>query len=305
MRLKEKLKNWYLNFTQFKWTIGIAEFEPTVILDPKSKLKIHWVKHKCKDSWFADPFILKETEGSIHILVEEFFYSNNKGRISLLVVNRNKWVLEQIIPVIELDTHLSFPAYYRKGGKVYIYPESTKSGKLTLYEYDEKEGYAVAVKVICNRPLADAIIYDLDGNKVVLATTSPGDNGKVLDIYPYQDNPNVDPERRCYFKTNVARNAGLPFMVGNRVIRPAQDCTRSYGSCVVLQEMIVDNGKIEFNEIKRIYSPLFNYHEAFHTFNVFENRLVAVDAEGFRYGLLAQIIYHTREMFRRWSKKKH
>lgn len=299
MSLKEKLKSWYLSFTQFKWTVGVADYDPTVILDPESKLKIHWVKHKCTESWFADPFILKETEDSIYILVEEFIYSKNKGRISLLVVNRNKWVLEQIIPVIELDTHLSFPAYYRIGEKVYIYPESTKSGKLTLYEYDEQAGTTKAVKVICDKPLADPALYEQDGHKKILATTSPRDNGKVLDIYPYDDLPATEPEKRITLKTNVARNAGLPFRVDNRLIRPAQDCTHSYGSCVVLQDMIITNENIEFKEIKRLYSPLFKYHEAFHTFNVFEDKIVAVDAEGFRFGLFAQVVYHIREFFRR------
>ena len=299
MGLKKTLKLNYLNFTTFKWIVGVAEYNAKDVVNPQKQLKIHWIKNPPKDSWFADPFIISETEKYISILVEEYFYSNRKGRISKLIVNRDTWNLEQVVPVIELDTHLSFPAYYREGGKVYIYPESTKSGKLTLYEYDETAGTAKAVKVICDSPLADAVIFEKDGYKKILATTSPRDNGKVLDIYPYDDNPAIAPENSITFQTNIARNAGLPFKIGDCLIRPAQDCTKSYGSCVVLQEMRVIDDEFDFKELRRFYSPLFRYREAFHTFNVFEGRLVAVDAEGFRYGLIAQLVYHLRELFRR------
>lgn len=299
MNFRESIKNRYLRFTTFKWIVGVAEFNPDTILDSSSRLKIHWIKNCPRESWFADPFILSETNDHLNILVEEYFYSSKKGRISKLVVNRHTWRLEQIIPVIDISTHLSFPAYFRQNGKVYIYPESTKSGKLTLYEYDEKGSAAIPVKEISSYPLADAVIYDRGDKTIIMATTAPNDNGKVLDVYPHSDEPSARPESRISFPTNVARNAGIPFRVGNHTIRPAQDCTRSYGSCVVLQEMTYKKETYYFEEVRRLRSPRFTYKEAFHTFNVFENRLVAVDAEGFRYGLVAQLVYHIRESIRK------
>lgn len=299
MSLREKLKNWYVNFTQLRWTVGVADFDPETVLDPKAKLTIHWVKHNNKDSWFADPFILSVTEDYIYILVEEFIYSRNRGRISRLKVNRHNWRLEKIEPVIEQETHLSFPAYYREDGKVYLYPENTKTGKLTLFEYDENTGISKRTKDISDYPLADAVLFDLDGQNVLMATTAPDDSGRKLDFYPYSGNLQASPYDTVSFNTKVARNAGFPFEANGLLIRPAQDCTHFYGACVVLQNMIVKQGKISFQEIRRIHSPLFNYSHAFHTFNVFENKYVAVDAEGFRHGLLAQALYHLRESLKK------
>ena len=298
-RIGNRIKQAYLKMTTFKWIVGIAEFNPDAILSPTEILKVQWIRRTPKGSWFADPFILKETKDHLHILVEEFLYKNNKGRISKIVVNKHNWKLEQVIPVIDIPTHLSFPVHYRKDGKVYIYPESTKSGKLTVYEYDEETDTVIQVKDICSRPIADAVIYDLGRQKVIMATTSPKDNGKVLDIYPLADDPADKPLFSIPFLTNVARNAGIPFSIDGRAFRPAQDCTHHYGSCVVLQEMTEHDGTIYFKEIKRFKSPSFNYKEAFHTFNVFDNKLIAVDAEGFRYGLLAQAAYHIRELLRK------
>lgn len=299
MSLKARLKDWYINYTQLRWTVGVAEFDANAILDPEGKLRIHWVKHHCKDRWFADPFILSVTDDHIYILVEDYLYACNKGHISRLKVNRHTWKLEQIDPVIEQPTHLSFPAYFREGGKVYIYPENTLSGKLTLFEYDEASGKATRVRDLSDRPLADAVLWKLNGRDVILATTAPDDSGKTLDIYPYPAVSDADPADRIAFQTNVARNAGAPFMAQGRIIRPAQDCTRFYGSCVVLQEMSTDQGQLQFKEIRRLHSSFFRYSHAFHTFNVFENKYVAVDAEGFRKGLIAQFIFFIREHFRK------
>ena len=298
MKLKERLKNLYVNFTQLRWTVGVADFDPDAILDPDGRLKIHWVRHHNKSSWFADPFILSVTDEYVFILVEEFVYSRNRGRISRLKINRHTWKLEQIEPIIEQKIHMSFPAYFRKGGKVYIYPESTLSGKLSLFEYDEESGKAAKLEDISDRPLADAVILDMDGRKTIMATTAPNDSGKKLDFYPY---PSFEsgPANSVLFDTKVARNAGFLFKAKGRIIRPAQDCTKYYGSCVVLQELVEEEGKISFKEVRRFHSSLFNYSHAFHTFNVFENNYIAVDAEGFKYGLIAQAVFSLREMLRR------
>ena len=301
MRLRELIKSYYLNYTDFKWTIGVAEFDSETILDPKAKLSIHWVKHNNKDSWFADPFILSETEDYIYILVEEFIYSRNKGRISKLMVNRHNWMLEQIEPVIELSTHLSFPIFYREYGQVYIYPESTKTGKLTLYKYDESTGEVIPIRDLCMAPLADAVIWQLREKRVIAATTAPNDNGKVLDIYPFREEAPLEregPVERILFPERIARNAGMPFEIQGRLFRPAQNCAKRYGECVLIQELIESDNGLKFKEVNRFYSPLLNYKVAFHTFNVFENKYVAVDAEGMRYGFIAQLLFFIREIFR-------
>lgn len=299
MGFRSVLKQWYVKYTKLRWTVGIAEFDPTIIFDPRKKLRIHWVKHNNKDSWFADPFILSISDDHISLLVEEFIYSYNRGRISRLTVNRHNWNLEKIEPLIEQKTHLSFPAYYREREKVFIYPENTQTGKLTLFEYDENTGELVKVKDISSHPLADAVLYKLNGQKVIMATTSPDDSGRSLDFYPFDGEPDSSPVETVRFDTKVARNAGIPFKAQGRVFRPAQDCTQYYGSCVVIQEMVEENGKVSFKEIRRFHSPLLKYGHAFHTFNVFEDSFIAVDAEGFRHGPIAKALFYIREHFRK------
>lgn len=298
-KVRNFLKKRYLNFTVFKWCVGIAEFDRDVVLSGNGSLKIHWLKGENDRSWFADPFILSANDTVVEVLVEELFYENNKGRISRLTVDLSTWRIVKITPVIDLRTHLSFPAYFRKDGKVFIYPESSKSGKLTLYEYDEQSGSVTVVRDLCELPLADAAIFDLCGRPAMLATTFPFDNGNMLDVYRLDDNFVADRVQSVEFDTCVARNAGLPFKIDGQWYRPAQDCTESYGKCVVIQKMDYDGGSLNLSEIRRFKSYHSTYREAFHTFNVFEDRYVAVDAEGFRYGLPALVVSRVRNIFRR------
>lgn len=301
MRLRSFIKNAYLNITSFRWTVGIADYDEKAILTPGSKLNVHWVNHSIRDSWFADPFILSETEDFIYLLVEQVFYSNNKGIISKLKIGKRDWKLIEIEPVIEISTHLSFPAYFREKGKVYIYPESTKTGKLTLYEYDESTGKALPIRDLSLSPLADAVIWKMGDKKVILATKAPNDNGRVLEIHPYYEtfSPEIwEPLERVSFPERIARNAGMPFGIEGRTFRPAQNCVRRYGECVIIQEIIQSEAGLQFKEINRFYSPVPSHKVAFHTFNVFDNKYIAVDAEGMRYGRLAQFLYLLREKLR-------
>ena len=301
MSFRDKIKDLYLRSTQYKWTVGVAEYDESVILSKDRKLKIHWIKDRHKGSWFADPFILSVSDDYVFILVEEVMYDTGKGRISKLTVDRHDWRLLKIEPLLSISTHLSFPNFYRKNGRVYIFPESTSSGRLTLYEYDEDSGSIREVNTLCDSPVADAVLFNHNGKDVILGTTSPEDNGRVLDVYSLPDAVTGESSivQKISFPTRVARNAGRVFTIDGKNYRPAQDCSKAYGECVVIQEMENVDGTLTFNEVRRFYSHCFNHWVAFHTFNVYENQYIAVDAEGFRSGLFGWAVSKVRNWFKK------
>lgn len=279
------LKKIYKKITQRHWTIGILPYQEDNILNIKNSLNIKWIKTN-KKSWFADPFILNETDTCFIVLVEEFPYKERKGRISKLTINKKSFKIDSIKVILELDTHLSFPAYYRENNKVYIYPENVHAGCLSLYEYDEKDETIKKIRILNTSPLADAIIAKINGEKYIIGTEFPDDNNNVLYIYSIEGIL----KQKVIFPYNVARNAGNIFHVGEKIIRPAQDSTKGYGSQVILQELISDrNGEIQFVDLCSISSNNRKFNLAFHTFNVFENRWIIVDAQGFRYYYLGHL----------------
>lgn len=144
-----------------RYTIGVMELEDRVVDDgcDNSSLKFHWVKDNHKRGWFADPFILRLSRDEIPFLVEEFIYKLNRGVISKLVVDRSDFSIKSVNIILDTGSHLSFPAYYRKNGKVYIYPESGQRGATYLYEYDEqtddiRELYMINPNVTADTTLA-------------------------------------------------------------------------------------------------------------------------------------------------------
>lgn len=277
--------------TSNKWNIGFIEDSLDTILDPNHPVTIHWMKHKEKKSWFADPFILGIDDAHIYVLVEEFYYPIDRGRISKLTVNRNTYQLEKIDVILELPTHLSFPAIIRKDGKTYIYPENSESGKLAFYEFDTVSNKCIPSKILCERPLTDAIITDLFGENQIISTELPNPNKNILGIY--QNGKKI---KEFTFPENVARNAGDWFMRNGKIYRPAQDCTKTYGGAVIFQNVFKNNaGEYEFKNIRRLSSDNPIYNQGFHTFNHHQG-LSVVDAKGFRFPLFNKFFFFIRKL---------
>ena len=272
MSVVKIVKGLFHRLTEKEWNIGFILKSPEEILQ-SDKLDVHWMKHKYKDRWFADPFILSVTESEIVLLVEEKYHPINRGRISKLIVDRKTMCLKECVPVLELDTHLSFPAVLRVGKSVYIYPENSEA-------------------------LTDAVITTSFGSPCLLATNLPEPNGSVLGVYGAEEwNGVYELKYKVDFPDNTARSAGKIFKVDDHFIRPAQDCNRSYGGGIVLQKVGFDNGKFTFQELKRFYPVSWRYPLGLHTLDVEEN-VAVVDGLGFRRPVVGYILRRLREIMR-------
>ena len=101
----------YLKYlTNHKFKIGFIEDSVETILANKA-CKINVIKHKYHDRWFADPFILEVTNSKIILLAEEFMYSNSKGRIAQLTIDRKSYKLIANKTILDLPTSVIKPAF--------------------------------------------------------------------------------------------------------------------------------------------------------------------------------------------------
>ena len=305
MKQLRKLYKW---LTSGRYTIGIALFNNKIVNEGFVP-EIHWIKDNYKRGWFADPFILRITETEIILLVEEWIYKFNRGVISQVRISREDYSIKEVKTIINTGKHMSFPIYYRQGGKVFIYPEQSEQGETWIYEYDEETCIAKELRLLNPNDVVDTTILELkDNKKVLLCTTAPNHNGEVLDIYPYMDEifSDVKPIMSIRFPRKTARNAGMPFRVNGKLYRPAQDCTNIYGECVEIQEVLVGKNDISFVPCNRIYSPNIEYNLGFHTFNVFNNYYIAVDAYKRRFitgGILYIVGENIKKLFRIGKKQ--
>lgn len=287
MRLKDQLIH-YIKDT--KYNIGFIDGNLKDVIEESRSIKVNWLKHTYKDRWFADPFILDVTNKEILVLVEEWYDPINRGRISKLIIDKQTYELKDILVLLELESHLSFPAIRRAQDGIYIYPENSVTGKLTEYKYiPEKEKLEVS-SVIANEALTDAIQTDIFGERFLFSTRLPDANGKDLYIYQYSEKTKVFTEVSQYhYNENLSRSAGDFFRYGENVYRPSQVCIKSYGDAVSIQEVNYSNGQYSEKEIRRIYSPHPDLDLGFHTFNTYKG-VIVVDGVGYRRAKLCRIL---------------
>ena len=112
-----QIKNFFKSFSDECWNIGFIQNSFDSILRGDN-LQIKWIKHNYKDGWFADPFVLDVNDTEIHLLVEEFYKPIQRGRISRLIIDKETNDLKKLDVVLELPSHLSFPAIKRVDNKV-------------------------------------------------------------------------------------------------------------------------------------------------------------------------------------------
>lgn len=272
------------------WNLGFIEEGLKDTLTNKNP-KIHWVKKRFNDRWFADPFIFDVTDCEIIILAEEYCYNVRKGRIARVVIDRKTYEEKCFEIILELPTHLSFPFIIRQNGKVYLIPENSASGSSTLYKYEDATRKLTPLHHLAEEPFTDATIFEMKGKSYLCTTMLPDTNSTSIKIYSF-DNENlkvVNKIATVEFPIVCGRNAGEVFEVDGQLYRPAQDCTLCYGHGVILQKMTLKDGKWIFLDKNSFYPKTFKYNQGIHTFNNYKG-LIVVDARGYRNPIMGRVL---------------
>lgn len=78
--------NLYKKFLIQTYNVGIIRKNiGDVLKEGIEKNDITWLKHNFKDRFFADPFLIKEDAFFYYVLVEEFIFWEEKGKITLQI----------------------------------------------------------------------------------------------------------------------------------------------------------------------------------------------------------------------------
>lgn len=285
------LKRLYNSFVAHKWELALISNPISDIING-NQLSFHYIINPFEDRWFADPFILSVDDDVIVLLVEDYRYSDNMGRISRLDVDRNSLQILKVIEILQIDTHLSFPAILRIDDKVFIYPESSHANGLWMYNYNPKTNVCQKVYQLCSLPLTDAIITDRFGKKLLFSTREPNPNKNRLDIYEWDDVGNeFVKSASVFFEENIARNAGDFFEFNGECYRPAQECNKMYGHAISVQKVERFRGIFKLTDVRRILPPKSSF--GIHTLNTYQG-ITIVDLKEFRYPWLGKPLFYLR-----------
>lgn len=282
----------YDKIVSSNWYLAVLE---NTIDEVMSGAKLNAVKinYHFTDRWFADPFVLDVDQNNIVLLVEEFRYSDGRGRISRMTITRKEYDLVKLEDVLVLPTHLSFPNILRDGNKLYIYPENNLGGGLFLYEYDPVANLCTRIKTLSKDRLTDAVYTNIFGQNLIFTTREPNPNNNVLDVYKKNSDGFYSKADSLIFEEKVARNGGAWFPYQNQVYRPAQVCNETYGQALSIQKVDFEQGKFTMKEVRRISPPTNLQAFGIHTLNSFKG-IVVIDYKTFHHPCIAKPLYSLR-----------
>jgi hypothetical protein len=181
----------------------------------------------------ADPFMVLDN-GKWYMFFEVMDATTDRGVIGLARSDDcSHWTYERV--VLQESLHLSYPYVFEWENTYYMTPASPEAGAVRLYKALEFPGRWEHVRDLIQGGLRDPSPFRFRDRWWMLATSPPDIYG-VLRLFSsdtltgewkeHPKSPVVAGDRR------LARPAGRILLLGDRVIRFAQDCKRYYGRAV-------------------------------------------------------------------------
>ena len=196
-----------------------------------------------RDCYWADPFVIAY-EGREYVFFEEFEYASRKGRIAAVTLEPDGTPRDKVV-ALELQSHLSYPCVFAHAGRLFMIPENAASGRLDLYEcLRVPDRWEYRRTLIDGVALVDASIVFWDGLWWLFASVKKPASvrtAELLMVYCADDpvrgvwRPHTLNPLRA--DITAARPAGVPFVHGGRLYRPAQDGSGGYGHGIALFEV--------------------------------------------------------------------
>lgn len=272
------------------WNIGF-------IKAPVNKVAFNWEAYSKRTKWmpepkagiyYADPFVYKL--GDVYRTVyEKYNYSRMRASIEQQTLDEDLFV-HQPVEVLNNGTHFSFPYLFQHETEVYCVPENASSASLMLYRLSCCETKFEKVTELLPFALIDPVMFSWE-NRWWLLGTRPGYPSECL--YAYYSDELEGPflaHRNNPVKTDVrsARSAGNPFISGDTLYRPAQNCSITYGGSITVNQLLRLTPD-EFIEevVKEIHPPKSQqYNKGLHTISGID-KITVIDAKKYRFAPLA------------------
>ncbi len=202
--------------------------------------------------FYADPFPF-EHNGRHFIFVEDYPHATGKAVISVSALDDNG-VAGPPVPVLDESHHLSYPQVFAHDGQIWMLPEGSGSGRLTLYRAAHFPDRWEPAAVLLEGEISDATLLIRDDGCWLFATSRDG-GGSTSDTQvvfhapaltgpwtPHVQNPILIDRRR-------ARPGGAVILQGDRLVLPVQDGTIGYGGGLGLSEVTrLDAEAVELSE---------------------------------------------------------
>ena len=216
------------------WRVGWRLHDGPGVLELGNLKGPKWnVLRDSGNNFFADPFPIA-WRGKTYLFFEDLDHRIGKGIISVQEFGPDGPV-GQAIPVLEEPWHLSYPFLIEAEGQLWMVPESSKSGQVTLYRcVDFPRKWERCAALLQGIEAADATIFEHDGLFYMMSAVRE-DLGGYSDTLAIHYAANLAGPwrehglRPVLIDAGAARPAGAIVKKAGALWRPVQDCTHGYG----------------------------------------------------------------------------
>jgi hypothetical protein len=229
-------------FRQAHWRVGYRFIDGPGVAET-GRLGTGWaVLPDAGDRFYADPFVI-HWQGRPFLFVEDYVHAVGKAVISVVPFTDDRQPLTPRV-VLEEPHHLSYPQVFERDGTLWMLPEASASGRLTLYRAAEFPDTWLPAATLLEGEISDATLLDHAGSLWLFTTCRDGygstsDTMVVFEaatlLGPWREhaaNPILIDRRR-------ARPGGAFIRSREgRLLLPVQDGTLGYGGGLGLSELI-------------------------------------------------------------------
>jgi hypothetical protein len=262
------------------WNIGICSNAMEDIVEKSKNMKIKWLPNPDKGSFSADGFAIS-IDKKKYILWEKFERAKNKGEILYYEIEEDKIIDSGL--AISLPFHTAYPYLIEFQNEIFLLPETHENNEAALYRaLHFPDTWVKACTLLTDVKAVDSTLFFYN-NKWWLFCAHD-DNYPDANLYIYYASDVFGPYMEHTsnpVKTDVrsSRPAGTPFVYNGTLLRPAQDCSRDYGSRIVLNKVNILTPTMFREEAAGFIEPDRSgpYPDGLHTISFSKDGFISVD----------------------------
>ena len=277
---------WRERLYREEWNIGVVHQSADDIVRRGIVERPHWLSI-ADDVMRADPSCLRLADGRLLLLAEHMRFRDRRGEVWSAVLPRDGGLEQAVLRQwISSRVHLSYPfPFVDDDGRACLTLESAEANALLLWR-QEAEKWALVGPILPGVAAIDATLWR-GGQHWWLFCGLAGDlpNQRLFLFHAARLEGPWSPHPANPIKSDIAssRPAGPLFVFDGRLIRPAQDCSQTYGGAVVLNEVTqLDLDGFRETPLRRLTPFGGEYPAGVHTFCP-AGTMTLIDGKRFRF----------------------
>lgn len=285
-----------LNFVRFlahreDWNLGIVRQPAADVALNGLRRPVEWLPPAPGAAIYADPGCVELADGSRQLFAEYLGYGAEHGEIWTATIPPGADPSQaRLQPLLRMPNHMSYPfPFLGDDGTVLMTAETWQAGEARLWRY-RSGAWTDAGVLFPDQGVVDPTLWRGADGWWLFCTLYGDRPNEHLHVFhaprlgdpwtPHRMNPVVCDPRH-------ARPAGPLFNAGGLLIRPAQDCSTTYGAAVTVRAIRhLSLDRYEEETIRRIAPPAGRYPHGLHTLcpagdvTIIDGKRLRVDPRG-------------------------